>query len=101
MMPRNTSRGPHTLPWPGLPRSPTSSDEAVIEIFPEWVIAMDQLHLPRPAPMLDVHLALFGLQDVVVPLGVDEAFQSIFLGKAAASAFPMLPRSPREIHRCA
>jgi hypothetical protein len=31
--------------------------------------------------MLDVHLALLGSQDVVVPLGTDETFQALFLGK--------------------
>jgi hypothetical protein len=59
MMPRKTSREHSLSPWPGLTRPPTSSGEAVTEVFPEPVIPMDELRLPSAAPVFDVHLALF------------------------------------------
>src|SRR5579864_6843052 len=95
LMPRKTSRVYSAAPWPGLPRPPTSSGETIIEILPQRVIAMDQLHLPRTAPVFDVHLALLGKQNIIVPFGVDEPFQTIFLGEAVGHALAMLPCAPR------
>jgi hypothetical protein len=42
-------------PWPRLTRPPTSPGQAIIEVFPERVVAVDQLHLPGAPPVLDFH----------------------------------------------
>ena len=69
----------------------------IVKIFPKWVVAMDEAHLPRTSPMLDLHLALLGHENIIVPFGIDEAFQAVALREPVGNSLTMLPNSSRKI----
>jgi hypothetical protein len=59
----------------------------VIEVFPKRIVAMDKLHFPRSAPVFDVHFALFGRENIIVPFGIDEGSQAVLLGETVGVPF--------------
>ncbi len=80
-------------PWPGLARPPTSSQQAIVEIFPIRVLSVDQADLARARPVLHVQFALLCREDVIVSLDIDEPFQTVPPGEAIGDASPMFPNS--------
>src|SRR5690349_15185970 len=94
-MPRNAS--PRT-PWP-----PTKSNKPLVKIIPIRIVAEDKPDLPSARPMFDVPLALLCGEDVVVPLGVDEAMQAVPhrepLRDPLRDPRSVFPNPPREIGR--
>jgi hypothetical protein len=84
-------------PWPGSARPPTSSQHAIVEIFPIRVLLVNQADLPSARPVLHVQFALLRSEDVVVSLDMDEPFQVIPPGEAVGDPSAMFPNSAGEI----
>ena len=74
----------------GLDPATYASGKAILEVVPVRVVAENQLNLPCALPVLDVPLALFRSQDIVMTLGIDEATQPVLLREAVGDAGSML-----------
>src|ERR1700746_3414608 len=90
-MPRNAS--PRT-PWP-----PTKSNKPLVKIIPIRIVAENKPDLPSARPMFDVPLGLLCGEDVVVPLGVDEAMQAVPHREPLRGPRSVFPKRPLEIGR--
>jgi hypothetical protein len=69
------------------------SKEARVQILPLRVVFFDEIDLPLTRPMLHRFLALNGKMDIAEAFVPNQTVNAIFLGKAFAHTFLMLPRS--------
>src|SRR5260221_11995498 len=76
---------------------PRSSVEAIEEIIPTRVIIEDETDLPPARPVLDVPLALLGGENVIVPLGIDEAMRAVLLRETVSDTSSVLPGTSSQI----
>jgi hypothetical protein len=83
------------------PATHVFSGETVVKVVPIGVIAVDETYLPRTWPVFNVHLALLGEQDFIMPFSIDETLQAVSLGEPLGDAFAVFPGSPSEIDRSA
>ena len=75
----------------------TPSHQLSVEVIPLRVALMDQPHLPRPRPMLDVFLSLNGSANVVMTFDENQPLQAMSLAKAFCNAVTMLLNPTRQI----
>jgi hypothetical protein len=85
--------------WPGLSRPSTSSYDRFEEIVPFRIAGDDFSYLPRAGPMLDVVFSLDRRLNVVKSFKIDEAFQSMPLGKPVNESGSMFKNTAYEIVR--
>src|SRR5665213_1556168 len=84
--------------WPGLSRPSTSLlYDRRIEIVPIWIGSENRSNLPGAWPMLDVVLALDGVE----LLKIDKPLQSISFGEAIDESGAMLEHAADEVVRYA
>jgi len=73
------------------------SDDLVVKIVPIQAFFEDEADLPSARPMLDVHFTLFGDENVIVPLGVDQPGQPVSLCEPVCDPFAMFLDAPSKI----
>src|SRR3546814_1293389 len=76
-----------------VPRVHGSTAQAIPEIDPAWVVALDHVDLPRARPVLHRLLALDCRFDPVIALVVDETLHAMRIREAIGQALTMLVRS--------
>ena len=69
------------------------------QVAPLWVLAIDQIDLPRPVPVLELLFTRDRGDHVAVNLEVYEAVNGVFLGKTGQSTLAVLPHPAQQIGR--
>ena len=58
-----------------------------------------EAYLPRARPMLDIHLALLRGNNIVMPFGINETLQAVFLREPRHDTLTVLPGAASKINR--
>ena len=84
-------------PAPGMNRGQGRLRQLIPKITPLWIMALDQLQLPRTAPFLDTLFTEDRIGHGVVKLDKHQPMHSVISNKSADSIRTMLPSTARNI----
>ena len=99
--PETSPRHPELVSGPISPPTRSHRFEAQPhgQVAPFGVLAVDQVDLPLPPPVLELLLAGDRVNHLVEHLEVDEAMDPVARGETGQGVVPMLPQAPHQVGR--